>query len=103
MIAHTSRLAHKEAKGSRSQKARAKVFKAILRSGKSGLTIEEISVSTEIKLQTVCARRNELGKKNLVADSGLRRTTSSGSTAKVWVVPAKVRLALKSRRDLVKD
>jgi len=66
------------------------------------MTLEELSIDTGMKLQTCCARRNELGKKHFVIDSGTRRPTNSGRTATVWVIPKGVIVALKKRRGLVK-
>ena len=73
------------------KKMRSAVFQLIVDAGNFGATLEEISNMTQIKLQTVCARRNELGKNKLVVDSGTRRKTSSGRTAIVWVVPPYIR------------
>jgi len=48
-----------------------------------GATNNEISNGTGIKLQTVCARRNELADAGAIRDSGIRRDGSS-----VWVPTA---------------
>lgn len=63
---------------------RQRVLEVIQSAGESGLTIEEIVNATGIKLQTVCARRNELEKSGQVISSGTRRKTESGRTAIVW-------------------
>lgn len=80
-----------------SKKMRGEIFRCVLRRGAQGATIEEIAALTGIRMQTVCARRNELGKKRFVTDSGLRRETMSGSSAKVWVVPEKLAIAARAR------
>lgn len=56
-----------------------------------GATIDEITLHLKMQMQTVCARRNELGKLGLVADSGQRRRTRSGNTAIVWIAKEYVR------------
>lgn len=96
-VAATSIAAHKSLTRPVSKELRKTVFKAILYSDMNGMTIEEIANETGIKLQTVCARRNELDKKGLVIDSGNRRKTSSGRSAKVWIVPNTIAKAAKSR------
>jgi len=89
-ISSTSIAARKSISGSTARTLRSQVFKYVALQGGLGATIEEISINTDIKLQTVCARRNELGKSKLVIDSGIRRRTSSGRTAIVWVVPGRI-------------
>lgn len=63
---------------------RDKILKYIRSRGTDGATIEEIANATGIRIQTVCARRNELDFMGDVYDSGVRRTTSSGRYATVW-------------------
>ena len=84
-------------RGAPARNLRSQVFRFVLRQSANGATNEEISDSTGIKLQTVCARRNELGKKYVLVDSGRRRATSSGRSAIVWVVPERVREAATKR------
>lgn len=74
---------------------RKRVFRWIAQQEEFGATNEEISKSTDMRLQTVCARRNELGKKLLVVDSGRRRATESGRNAIVWIVPKYIRARFK--------
>lgn len=80
-----------------SGKMRGEVFRCVLRRGALGATIEEIAALTGIRVQTVCARRNELGNKGLIVDGGSRRETMSGSSAKVWVVPEAIANAARLR------
>lgn len=48
-------------------------------------TEEEISLGADMRLSSVCARVNELvHQKYLLADSGLKRRTSSGRLAVIW-------------------
>ena len=61
------------------------VLDFIVRRGKKGATLEEIANGTRIKLQSVCPARLMLEKHGFVVDSGLRRPTSSGRKAIVWV------------------
>lgn len=63
---------------------REKILKYIKARGINGATIEEIANATGIRIQTVCARRNELDYMGEVYDSGVRRVTSSGRYATVW-------------------
>lgn len=69
---------------------RAEIYEFIRSRGEAGATNEEISDATEIKLQTVCGRVNELqgderrGFPVMVVCGGYRKT-KSGSRAKVWV------------------
>lgn len=97
MIASTSLAAGRSIPASTSKRLRLEVFKYILYAGRNGKTIEEVSEETGIKLQTVCARRNELDKSGLVIDSGSRRPTLSGRSAKVWIVPDHIAKAARAR------
>lgn len=57
----------------------------LLRTFPEGLTDEQIEVATGWRHQTVSARRRELVIGGFVEDSGLRRKTSSGREAAIWV------------------
>jgi hypothetical protein len=69
------------------------VYAAIRDAGKDGVTCEEVEGITGLKHQTASARicdlqGREKGGKALprrIADSGMRRNTSGGRPAKVWV------------------
>lgn len=63
---------------------REKVFQYIKTQGNSGATNEEISAALGMKLQTVCARVNELQKQHRISWEGKQRHTQSGASAKVW-------------------
>lgn len=56
--------------------------------GDHGSTDEETSLSTRMRLYTAAPRRNELVEMGWVADSGTRRTTTTGTLAAVWVLSA---------------
>ena len=88
-VASTS-IAAKRSIGPASKTLRGEIFRCILAHGAFGATLNEISDELEIRLQTTCARRNELGKKGLVIDSGARRLTDSNRKAIVWTVPNRV-------------
>ncbi len=70
---------------------REKVWQFIAARGSEGATNEEIANGLGMKIQTVCGRVNELqgisekGLPRRIVDSGARRKTSSGCSAKVWV------------------
>ncbi len=49
-----------------------------------GATCDEVEVATGLPHQTASARINELHRAGLIVDSGERRRTRSGRTAKVW-------------------
>lgn len=82
-----------------SKQLRARIFEFIMKRGAEGATNEEVSELLGIRIQTVCARRNELFKKHLIVDSGVRRDTRSGRSASVWIVPDSVRAALAKRSE----
>lgn len=60
------------------------IYNFINRSGNAGVTDEEISINFDLAGDTARPRRNELVQANLVANSGVRRHTTSGRTATVW-------------------
>lgn len=64
---------------------REKVFALIKDAGDHGITCDEVEIVTGLKHQTASARLYELRKAGRVVDSGERRKTSSGSTARVYV------------------
>lgn len=63
----------------------ARVLQYVVMRGSEGATNEEIAGACEIKLQSVCARTNDLAKRGLIRDSGRERKTSSGHNARVWI------------------
>ena len=65
---------------------REKVFALVKSAGEHGITCDEVEIVTGLKHQTASARLYELCKAGRVVDSGERRKTSSGSTARVYVV-----------------
>lgn len=89
-VAATSHSAKRSITKGVSKKHKRQILEYVMGRGKRGATIEEIQIGTGIKLQTVCARRKELDDKGFVVDSGLRRPTTSGRTATVWVAPIEV-------------
>lgn len=99
-MSNTQQQAKASVKTSVSKRMRARVFETILNRGGEGATNEEIAHLLDMRVQTVCARKNELFKKHLVVDSGVRRPTESGRSASVWVVPSEVVSMMKSRSDL---
>lgn len=60
------------------------VLEAIRASGGEGLCDHEIEERTGLQHQTASARRRELVLRGLVEDSGIRRVTPSGRSAKSW-------------------
>lgn len=64
---------------------RLKVMEAILLAGSNGVTDAEIEVATGLRAQSVSPRRSELCEVKLVVDSGRRRMTPRGRSAKVWI------------------
>lgn len=68
-----------------SQSVRAAVLRAIRCLGLAGATDDELEASLGLRHQTLSARRRELVLLGAVRDSGLRRRTSSGRRATVWV------------------
>ena len=63
---------------------RERIYNFILRTGNAGVTDEEIALAFDLPGDVERPRRNELVKNNLVANSGIRRMTTSGRTATVW-------------------
>jgi len=65
-----------------------------IRRAEAGLTDEEVRDLTGIRYSSECARRQELEKGGWVMASGLRRFTSSGQQAIVWVMTPRGRSRL---------
>ena len=63
---------------------REQIYNFINRSGNAGVTDEEIAFNFDLAGDTARPRRNELVQANLIANSGVRRHTSSGRAATVW-------------------
>jgi hypothetical protein len=62
-------------------------FEAIKRTGSTGATCDElVEAGVLVRHQTASARLNELLNSGRIQDSGMRRRTSSGRTARVYVV-----------------
>lgn len=53
--------------------------------GADGATDEEAETALRMRAQTYTPRRGELVKAGLVADTGRRRSTTSGRPAAVWI------------------
>lgn len=83
-IRSTSAAAHRSSKSFAATHADM-ILDYIVRRGKKGATLEEIANATGIKLQSVCPSRLILEKTGFVVDSGMRRATSSGRKAIVWI------------------
>jgi len=64
---------------------RGSVWLAIHKEGSEGATDEEIAERLGLAGNTARPRRRELAVRNIVADSGTRRTTRAGRKAIVWV------------------
>ena len=64
---------------------RGQVYGFLTRRGAQGATYEEISLGLAMRLQTVCARVNELRDQGLVRPNGQKRKTTSGRDAMVVV------------------
>lgn len=62
------------------------VFSTIKAAGTAGLTDEEGATTLGLSAQSYTPRRNELVKQGLIIDSGLRRHTTSGRPAAVWLL-----------------
>jgi predicted transcriptional regulator len=62
-----------------------RIYDTVKSAGDNGLTLEEISNKTGIKLQTVCGRRLKLEQLGFLEDTGNRRQNESGRSAKVWI------------------
>lgn len=64
---------------------RARVYDALLRAGRYGMTDQEIQHTTHLPGDTERPRRLELVNLRRVVDSGTTRRTCSGKLATVWV------------------
>jgi hypothetical protein len=65
------------------------VYRFFLERGEEGATDQEVSSCLAMLQDTARARRVELRDSGHVQDSGKRRTTASGCTAKVWTATGK--------------
>lgn len=69
---------------------RARVLAFIASRGPTGATIDEMCTALRLGTGTVCPRVDELARPKVgaaaIRDSGRRRATRSGRSAKVWVV-----------------
>lgn len=65
---------------------RAKVLAYIKSQGGNGSTTDQAEVALGMSHQTCSARVHELAKLGAIEDSGVRRKTRSGRTARVYVV-----------------
>ena len=64
---------------------REQIYDFILRTGAAGVTDEEICWTFDLLGDSVRPRRNELVQANLVDKSRVRRRTTCGRTAIVWM------------------
>lgn len=95
-IAPTSRAAA-EAIAPHAPCLREQVFTFIEGQRTNGASIDEVHVATGIATATVCGRFDDLKKAGRIVPANIRRPTSSGSPAEVWVTPAfKVKLERKA-------
>lgn len=69
----------------RSTAIRADVLRFVEGCGRLGTTADELCEAMGLKIQTATPRLNELASLEQIGDSGERRPTRSGRTAKVWV------------------
>ena len=65
--------------------ARQRVHEYIVACRAEGATSDEVEVALHLPHQTASARVNELWNANVIRDSGRRRATRTGASAKVWV------------------
>lgn len=65
---------------------RQQVLDALHRAGSAGLTCDEVEMELRMLHTTASARLRELVLQGLAEDSGKRRKTRSGASAKVWRV-----------------
>jgi predicted transcriptional regulator len=84
-------LAAKIAVGPVARNIRARVFRYLLDKAGVGAIDEEIQHALGVKGSTARTRRKELEKRGLVENSGRVRSTTSGRSSVVWVVPVEVR------------
>ena len=79
---------------------RRKVYDFIVTKGDEGATDHEIHIACDMRRYTAAPRRRELVLQGFVRDSGQRRKTDTGSSAKVWVaVPEEQREDAKSEAE----
>jgi hypothetical protein len=64
---------------------RRRVYQHVVTCGATGTTDDAAEVALDMKHTTYTARRGELVKQGLVADSGHKGTTRSGRRATLWV------------------
>jgi DNA-binding transcriptional ArsR family regulator len=81
--ADTSRAANPSAAEKRVQRLR--VYAGI-RQAYGGATCDELEVALDMRHQTASARITELRKDGLIVDTGLRRATRSGRSARVYEI-----------------
>ena len=70
---------------------RSRVYEFIFERGNHGATCDEIQVALELLAQTASARCNDLKRAKLIVDSGNRRPTRTGCSARVYVANEKSR------------
>jgi hypothetical protein len=80
----TSQDAARKALGRTGSQRRA-IYEEIRSRGSDGMTCDEICVVLQLLVQSVTPRINTLARDRWLEDSGLRRNTSSGNPAIVWV------------------
>ena len=66
---------------------RTRILEWISDRGFPGATCDEVEVALSMKHQTASARISELSSSGMLADSGHRKPTRSGSFAVMWRVP----------------
>lgn len=83
---NTSRAAKESLDDTTITSLRAAIFALVKEAGQNGVTCEEVEALLEMKHQTASARLRDLAKAGRITDSGMRRKTSSGRAAIVWVL-----------------
>ena len=78
---------------------RVRVYEYVRERGREGATSDEVEAALGLRHQTASARIRELVKKGVLTNSGARRRTRSGRTARVVTVP----LAGSLRRSLLRS
>lgn len=82
----TSVAAHRTTSDETRHRLRQRIVDAVTARKSVGMTSEELVTSTGIPLQTVSARVSELLRDGVLYDTGDRRSTKSGKTARVLKV-----------------
>lgn len=82
----TSRAAAASLSAETLSRLRHEVWRFVQRAGTKGATCDEIEAGTGMSHQTASARCTELLRADLIRDTGQRRHTRSGRTARVYCI-----------------